>query len=420
MLDNKASEKEAFNHTINMLNIGKIHVTLPILSLSLLSLIVNLLKEADIEPKFVMWVHGITGSRKTTISKLFCNIFGVNSETIPASFKDTSASLEVKAFEYKDSVLIVDDYHPSVDRTEKLKMNNTAQNLIRAYGDRVGKSRMTKNMKNQNVYKPRGMCLITGEDTIDGHSSNARIMPVEILSNDIDLVQLTYFQNTRNVYTSCLYNYIKFLAYNYDRIANTVNVNFQEKRKVIMNEFHHGRLAETITFLFIAFQLFLDYGISINAIDISKREYFEIIAYDVFTEIILKHNTCIANNTPEVMYLIAIQEMIRTNKVRLHEVGTSSSAVNTVIYQDLDYLYIIPKTVQALVNEFWNDLGKAYPLGEAATIKALDKDGLLLTAMEGNERKRTVRNPKIVSASSGRPRYLTINKKIMDNILSNI
>lgn len=75
-----------------------------------------------------MWLHGRTGTRKSTLAKMFANVFNRSNDSINCSFEDTVAAIEVKASEYKDSVLIADDYKPA--QTAAQKKENEKKKLM--------------------------------------------------------------------------------------------------------------------------------------------------------------------------------------------------------------------------------------------------------------------------------------------------
>ena len=129
--------------SFQLLKLAPYHITIPLLSLVYLSVLVEAFRRVNIEPNFVVWLHGTTGSRKTTIGQLFLSHFGqFSSKTPPASFKDTANNIERKAFSTKDTLLLIDDYHPEASRYEATKMATNAQRVLRMYGDRIGRGRL--------------------------------------------------------------------------------------------------------------------------------------------------------------------------------------------------------------------------------------------------------------------------------------
>ena len=122
-------------------------VMFPLLAFTFLSPLNHFLKEAGCEPKFVLFLSGKTGSRKSTLAALMLSFFGkFTASELPLSFRDTANSILHNAFALKDVLTCIDDLHPS-SRMEDQKMNGTAQAIMRAYGDRTGKGRLRSDRK---------------------------------------------------------------------------------------------------------------------------------------------------------------------------------------------------------------------------------------------------------------------------------
>lgn len=83
------------------------------LGLSFLTPLNALLREDGIEPCFILYFTGKTGTRKTTMAKLFLNFFGSfdNGTAPPAGFRDTPNAVE-KKFALTDSTLVLLDDMP--------------------------------------------------------------------------------------------------------------------------------------------------------------------------------------------------------------------------------------------------------------------------------------------------------------------
>jgi len=94
------------------------------LGLSFLTPLNALLREVGIEPCFILYFTGKTGTRKTTMAKLLLNFFGSfdNGTAPPAGFRDTANAVE-KKFALTDSTLVLlDDRIPSTTPKVKAQM----------------------------------------------------------------------------------------------------------------------------------------------------------------------------------------------------------------------------------------------------------------------------------------------------------
>ena len=64
-------------------------------------------------PKFVLYLIGRTGTRKSTLAALFLSFFGRFSGTdLPLSFSDTLNSILSSIYTLKDVLTCIDDFHP--------------------------------------------------------------------------------------------------------------------------------------------------------------------------------------------------------------------------------------------------------------------------------------------------------------------
>lgn len=110
----------------------------PLMAFAFLTPLNHFLKLAGCEPKFVLFLVGKTGSRKSTLAALMLSFFGkFTASELPLSFRDTANSIIHHTFALKDVLTCIDDLHPA-NRAEEQRMNGTAQSIMRAYGDRTG------------------------------------------------------------------------------------------------------------------------------------------------------------------------------------------------------------------------------------------------------------------------------------------
>ncbi|GAE48159.1 DNA primase domain protein [Mesobacillus boroniphilus JCM 21738] len=212
--DEEIDAKTAALASLELLKTADLEVTLPLLALVGLAPLCEPLKTGGIEPAFVLWLSGPSGSKKSSLAACFQSHFGpfASGKDLPASFRDTMNAIEKKAFVTKDSLLVVDDFHPTYSSQESKRMEQIAQQILRGYGDRVGKSRMRADTSLHKTYPPRGICLITGEDTPKaGISTTARFLEIELASDSINLDNLKECQEKNNFFSYAFKGYIEWL-----------------------------------------------------------------------------------------------------------------------------------------------------------------------------------------------------------------
>ncbi|WP_326512264.1 hypothetical protein [Clostridium intestinale] len=416
-INNSLNPYDALKNSLTLIdmsrNKGK---TVPLFLYAHLSVLTQLFISCNARPQFTLWIYGVSGSMKTSISKVFFNLFNRSSnKEISSTFKDTQSVVEIKAFEAKDSVLLVDDYHPTTSSTEKKSMEGLASHILRMYGDGITKGRATKNMEKQREYPPRGICVITGEDVLGGESTVARYVGIEVTREDYDTNILRYHQDNPLIFSTHMYHFINWVSCNYQHIKSQIDSKFAQHRNDGVDFFRHKRFGECLAIFNLISDIFLKYCCSIGYLDSYSAGLIANDWNDVIIDTIKLHEDNSTNQDPAIMYLIAIDELIRSNRCILLEVGqTSSTRANIIGYRDDSYYYLIPETSYNNVKSFWKNQGVEFPIGKESTHKALDKLNVIETVMESGKVRRTVK----CTLDGNRTRYLKIDRNIVSILLN--
>jgi hypothetical protein len=145
---------------------------------------------------FAIFIHGMTGAKKSAITAIPLAFFGdFNARRFPANFTDTDNDIEVKAFQAKDGVFVVDDFKPSVNQSEAAKLHAKAERLIRNTGNQAGRGRRGSELQAKAAPYNRSMTFITGEDLPKGQSLLGRLLILELTRSDVDCNILTRLQH---------------------------------------------------------------------------------------------------------------------------------------------------------------------------------------------------------------------------------
>lgn len=147
---------------------------------------------------FSVFVVGPTGTQKSSLTAALLSHFGtglVDKEDLGVQWSSTANAIEGLLFSAKDAILAVDDYVPSrgtmVDRAQ---MQKTVSRVLRAAGNRAGRSRMNADSSLRSMKPPRGMLLGTGEELPDGGSEIRRTVVISIEPGAVDLPTLSRVQ----------------------------------------------------------------------------------------------------------------------------------------------------------------------------------------------------------------------------------
>lgn len=383
------------------------------LGLSFLTPLNAMLRDCGIEPCFIMYFTGKTGSRKTTMAKLFLNFFGsFNNGTAPtASFRDTINAVE-KKFALADSTLVLlDDRIPSTTAKIKAQMESMEQAVARQIGDRSGRARMNADGTLKATYRPKCNLIVTAEESFSnvGESAIARSISVEMKPSDIDLSALTKVQQNAEHLNQCMSEYIQFVIANWDNIAGRVKSLFMEYREQAQTG-GHGRLAECVAHLQIGIYFMCEWLLSVQILDEAQEDSLRTAAWKIFIDLADKQNRRIVEEKPVKLFLDAVKEMRDRGTIRIVDINdineyNSSSVVG---YRDKDFYYFYPDGIYGEVKKFYAVQDKNYPLGKNALFQQLAIDGLIETDKDQNTKTKRIKAGK-------RPRFLWLRAAALDD-----
>ncbi|MDO9160893.1 MAG: cell wall-binding protein [Methylococcaceae bacterium] len=214
---------------------------------------------------FVVWLYGLTGSRKSEIAALAMAFYGgFNSRRFPATWADTITDLKIKAHQSKDAIFSIDDYKPSVSKTEAEKLGKKAEDFLRGTGNQGGKGRRTATLQAIPAAFNRSLTIISGEDMPKGQSLLARSLMIEMARTDVDDIQFSKLQQAaaNGLFSGLMSCYIQWLAPRLDQFKHGFPaIVIQRRDKVAKESFtsSHPRAPEIFANLVSGFDLFLDF-----------------------------------------------------------------------------------------------------------------------------------------------------------------
>ncbi|WP_342476581.1 hypothetical protein NYE24_21195 [Paenibacillus sp. FSL H7-0350] len=370
--------KEAMKASLGLLNIAPHRVTLPMWGLTFLSPMCEWLRTVGLEPKFLMWLHGYTGTRKTTLAKLFSCHFGDLLERPPASFKDTANSVEKRGFDVKDSLLLIDDYHPTSSPREAKSMTQLAQQILRAYGDRVGRGRMRQDTSLRPDYPPRGMAIVTAEDVLDGGSSIARLFPVELRQGDLDLDKLTTAQQQSPLLSQAMVGYLEWLGQAMSESDDRLREIFFKRRNEASRLHVHGRLVEAAAWLHLGLQLGLDYAESVGAIEPEQKHELLEEAWEGFVGTASEQGEQVAEVKATKRFVDIVSELLANRTIYTETTqplsqGDIPKSGTHVGWHDSNYYYFLPDVLYNAVCRFLSAQGTHFSYFQSNLVETVSR-----------------------------------------------
>lgn len=388
---------------------------------SFLSPLNSFLRMAQHEPKTVLLLYGKTGSKKSTVAALISSFFGQFSTTdLPLSFRDTANSLLHNTSVLKDVLTVIDDFHPSSKKDES-SMNDTMQMLLRAYGNRSGRSRLNSKAEPTKVRYPKGNAIITAEFLPDaGESGTARYIPLELHENDVDNDSLTYYQRLASdgVLSSCMRKYTewirtKYLGDNEQIFVSFLADKFIEYRKnifIILAEEGikiRDRLTDDLVALYIGFTFMTEFFVDEKVIDKDTKYRFDKDFIKVLITTATSKTEQLINDQPAHKFICKLYAMTESGRLTLIKkdsfLNGENLPFNMVGYEDENNLYLLKSVAHKEVKRFCEEQGEAFTITEKGLLKALEAENILTPSPDG---KHTVQH----NFDGHQKRYLVIPK----------
>lgn len=375
-------------------------VMFPLLAFTFLSPLNHFLKEAGCEPKFVLFLSGKTGSRKSTLAALMLSFFGkFTASELPLSFRDTANSILHNAFALKDVLTCIDDLHPS-SWMEEQKMNTTAQAIMRAYGDRTGKGRLRSDATQMESRPPQGNAIITAEFAPDiGESGTARYFALELKGSDVDLQMLSAYQKeaARGTFQRCMYAYTQWLKerFLHSEEAEQEFVHYLNSRFLsCRDEFRksgihcHGRVPEAVAHLQMGMDFFLlflkEKQVMADESCAEIQQRFKEILY----RLAAKQAESIDQDKPTHKFIRKLYALLESNQAYVDDKNDPGElGFGTCLgYQDNTFLYLHSELCHKVVRKFCEEQGENFSCTHKSLLKALAEEGLILPGTNQNTR----------------------------------
>lgn len=377
------SEKEAFKFMRKIIfKVAPINVTYSAVSYQFLSILSSVLKEWTYKPEFIYYLWGESGSRKTSMSKIFFNIYEKYLDSVPINFTSTQPAMEELLVSFRDCVCLIDDIAPSTNNSEKQAIEKKLEAIVRAYGDSIGRQKMSSNREKVEM-KPQGLVAITAEDNVvKSSSSMARCFIVRIAKDKVNLEKLTEAQNNRLSYPTAIKYYIEYISANFDTFIEKFKKNFLYNYKLLMEKFQntHGRTIMSAAWLHSSFSSYIKYGLEKEYISKSKAEEY-ITENSRMLNMMIKEQTQLVKQDNEIdLFVNGLKELLSTHKIRIPEVRLYGRRKTVELdytdkgiigFCDVENIYLFKDTSYAAVLSFYSKQKITFPV----TLKSL-LDGL--------------------------------------------
>lgn len=347
----------------------------------------RLLQMAGIEPHFMLYLTGKTGSFKTSLLKtLSGGIFEDTPYTTrEARFYDTLAAIDEKIKERRDSLLLIDDYHPAATRTQQASMRNNLEHVIRVYGDCEGRGKLGPDRKLIKNEKICGAAWMTGEVAdFSTYSDILRVITINIDEKTVSQEALSALQDN-----------IEALKVYYAGYIQEIGKLFLVDRKVIEIRKKKNR-AELSQKLPLAARRYVDAALALNYINdlvwkaaehfgVNNSQLMKAEGAKMLDEFFRELVAVTQMQKPAMIFGKAVKELFNNDKLNL-------ASSKDLYYQGYGEGYMDEERL--LLNTIYiNDLFQKYCLERGLNIPRIERRdlidaGIILPGIERTTKER--------------------------------
>jgi hypothetical protein len=184
-------------------------------------------------------------------------------------------------------------------------------------------------------HPPRGLVLCSGEIMPLSGSSLARNFVLHLLKEDINQEKLTQAQAQQDLLPHAMRGYLEWLALQLDEFPSHFSEDFEKLREYAKKESktrtRHRRLDETVAFLFLGLNIFLNYAVAQDALTQEKAAKLLQEAWKTLNEVADELAQVAEREEPTKRFFEALLELQTTDRAYFAtmEEGTPELAERT-------------------------------------------------------------------------------------------
>lgn len=365
---------DAMRVSLSLFDIGSLRVTVPLWSAMYASVLAS-----PLQLPFSLWVHGPTGSLKSTMCSLFLCHFGqFNENTLPGNWSSTANQLEKTAFTLKDLPFVVDDFAPSGMDTRDLELK--AARILRAQGNLAGRGRLRSDLSQRPTWQPRGLIIGTGEQFPSQQSVVARTLLIEVDRTQIDVVALTRVQKESALLQHAMAGFIEWLAPQMNELPSALRSAFENVRTMATSDDDHLRLPGNLSALWIGLDYGLRYAIELGVLSEGEAATKRDAGWDALLGLGRQQARIIEGERPSRRFLSVLAAMVSQGRALLlrrdsHAEDYFGNA-NVLGWQDAEFIYLIPDAAYQAAVRFCRDAGECFPVRSERLFRDLNREQL--------------------------------------------
>ena len=381
------------------------HILFPMLAVTFLTPLNHFLKSAGCEPKFITALVGRSGYGKSTLTAWFLSFFGTfHSADLPMSFHDTANSILANIYYLKDVLTCIDDFHPSGSYQEQ-NMKETAQNLSRYYGDRIGRARLNTKAELQSSRPPAGNAIITAEYTPEiSVSGCARYFTLELKEHDMDFKKLEQYAALaeNGTLSGMMKSYVDWLKEKMLCDENgflfLLKNKFLENRNQFQNRLiqenisFHNRVPEMLAHIKIGFEFLLLFLSDKTVLNNTTAENYKIQLDEILLKNISETSEIAENENPTVKFVQKLKTLLDSGRCYVDDRNIQSMARGKgyIGMEDSLKFYLLADAVHSEVRKLCTEQGEHFTISKNQLLRQLADEKILIRC--NNRNTTTIRD----------------------------
>lgn len=377
-----------YGYGLKLLELAPLEVVLPLFLHAHSGFVRKLFQEGSHPIQYVPTLIAPTGSRKTSLSKIFFLLF--NHETY-ASFNDTDRAIELVSTHYKDQTVIFDDCKLTNDKALLAKFEKFIRPLSEGQGRAKSSDAGSRLERTQQMHT----AIITAESYPNElqQSSKLRLLPIFMTQNDVNNEVLTYFQDERTLAkqqltTAKLDEYMMLFIYyieqHYDEIVLMI-----QKSSPVYGISRHARLNAMYLVQSLLAKIILNFGVWCNYHSQEQANIIHQQWCNTIKGVVNENNRLCNDATPTTLFLRTLANGEANNEI-LYAPDKATYWANPDLYVGIKHqsdLILIPGPAFAYVEKTCQRLGRRMEYTMDTIANRLRDEGISV-GYGGSDRKK--------------------------------
>lgn len=225
----------------------------------------SLFVEAQIPPKYVIYIVVDPHYGKTTYAALTSSIFNRadNIEFSLISFTSSNASIQKEISRFRDCPLVIDDLYSEHSIAAMRQRERNACDIIRSVGNNEAPKKQLG--KKTIGYSPNGTIVMTAEYLLTHSFSSLTRCVILHLDQQLEPAKVSRFQQCPLALPTAAYHYLQWCATNYSKNVELIRTEYREFRERNKhNALGLERIEESAFVLEMGIRLLCDFAIDVG------------------------------------------------------------------------------------------------------------------------------------------------------------